>query len=99
MNIIMAKNCSTTKISSCQNFGHTALQTDSTDPERGKAAAPDVSILQSTERVANVIATTLSRTKPSFTIARPNLGKPAGMYIIIVTQHIDYENHSQHNYR
>ena len=77
-------------------FGHMVLQTDSTDPERGKAATPAVSILQSTERVANVIATTLSRTKPSFTIARPNLGKPARMYIIIVTQHVDYENYNQH---
>ena len=55
-------------------------QTDSTDPEHGKAA-PAVSILQSTERVANVIATTLSKTELSFTIARPNLGMPAHICI------------------
>ena len=110
MNIIMAKTCSTAKVYSakCHNFsnlpkyvsaklsGLTVLQTDSTDPEQDKAETPAVSILQSTERVANVIATTLSQTKPSFTIARPNLGKPAHMYKIIVTQHIDYENYSQH---
>ena len=105
MNIITAKTCSIAKVYSakCHNFsnlpkylptkisGHTVLQTDSTDPERGKATTPAVSILQSTERVANVIATTLSKTKPSFTIARPNLGMSAHMYKIIVTQHIDYE--------
>ena len=39
--------------------------------------------------MANVIATTLSKTKPSFTIARPNLGMPARMYNIIVTHHKD----------
>ena len=108
MNIIIAKTCSTggvysakchnfsNLISSCQISGHTVLQTDSTDPERGKAATPAVSILQSTERVANVIANILSKTKPSFIIARPNLGMPAHLYKIIFTQHIDYENYSQH---
>lgn len=56
------------------------LQTDSADPDRGETATPAVSILQNTERVANVITTTLPKTKPSFTIARPNLGIPAHMY-------------------
>ena len=103
MNIITAKTFSTTKVyysAKCHNFSNPpkiflpkflVLQTYSTDPEHGKAATPAVSILHSTERVANVIATTLSKTKPSFTIARPNLGMPAHMYKIIVTQHIDYE--------
>ena len=87
----MGKTCSTAKvypakksakITSCHNFYHMVIQTDSTDPEHGKATTPAVSILQSTERVANVIATTLSKTKPSFTIARPNLGMYAHMYKI-----------------
>ena len=94
INIIIAKTCSTVEVYSakCHNFSnlisfcqisvHTVLQTDSADPERGKATTPAVSILQSTERVANVIATTLSKTKPSFTIARPNLGMYAHMYKI-----------------
>ena len=38
------------------------------------AASPATSILQSTERVANVIGSTLSVNRNSFTISRPNLG-------------------------
>ena len=49
-------------------------QSSSSDPEDSETATPAVSILQSTEQVANVIATTLSKSKPSFTISRPNIG-------------------------
>ena len=97
MNIIIAKTFSTVKVeyysAKCHNFSNLpkflVLQTDSTDTECGKVTTPAVSILQSTERVANVIATTLSRTKPSFTIARPNLGMPAHMYKITYS-HLTY---------
>ena len=50
------------------------MQSGSSDQEDGETATPAVSILQSTERVANVIANTLSKSRPSFTISRPNLG-------------------------
>ena len=50
------------------------MQSGSSDPEDGETTTPAVSILQSIERVANVIANTLLKSRPSFTISRPNIG-------------------------
>ena len=53
---------------------HTQFQdTGTADAQDGETASPAASILQSTERVANVIVNTLS-VKRSITISRPNLG-------------------------
>ena len=46
-----------------------------------ETGSPATSILQSTERVANVIVNTLSRNRNTFTISRPNLG----MYAVHTT--------------
>ena len=45
----------------------------------GEMTSPATSILQSTERVANVIVNSLSVKRNEFTISRPNLGKVAIM--------------------
>ena len=59
------------------------LQSAAAGPEDDKTATPAVSILQSIERVANVIATTLSKNKTSVTISRPNLGSSTCTCIIV----------------
>ena len=46
----------------------------STDPKDAKMAIPATSLLKSTERVTNVLASTLSKDKDTFTISRPNIG-------------------------
>ena len=50
------------------------MQGATDDSEEDKPVTPAASILQSTERVANVIVSTLLTNKNSFTISRPNLG-------------------------
>ena len=45
----------------------------------GEMPSPATSILQSTERVANVIVNSLSVKRKEFTISRPNVGKYAIM--------------------
>ena len=50
------------------------MQSGSFDPEDGETTTPAVSILQSIERVAYVIANMLLKSRPSFTISRPNIG-------------------------
>lgn len=46
----------------------------SADLEDAQTVTTAANILQSTERVANVLATTLSKDKDSFTISKPNIG-------------------------
>ena len=67
---------------------NSTLQSAAAGPEDDKTATPAVSILQSIERVANVIATTLSKNKTSVTFSRPNLGSSTCTCI----------NYSQHIY-
>ena len=50
------------------------MQGATDDSEEDKPVTPAASILQSTERVANVIVSTLLTNKNSFTISKPNLG-------------------------
>ena len=50
-----------------------AQKTTSAKTEDGRTATPATSILQSTERVTNLLAATVSK-HDSFTISRPNLG-------------------------
>ena len=55
------------------------FKTPATTGQGGETTSPATSILQSTERVANVIVNSLSVKRNEFTISRPNLGKYAIM--------------------